>query len=136
MSKEKSPSFAHEFQLITTSQTIKILDKRLDVARQIYNACLAEALKRLALMRESKRYMQAKAAPKKIKQRNALFKQALELYQFSEYDMHGYVKNLCKGAWLSEQIDSSTASQVKILNTNLENKSKTKMNLAKKQPLP
>ena len=73
MAKDKSPSFIHEFKLKITPKEIKILDIRIDVARQIYNSCLGEALRRLDLMRASKIYARALSAPKKTKQRNELY---------------------------------------------------------------
>lgn len=112
MPKEKSPSFIHELKLITTPKAIKILDKRAEVARQIYNACLGEALTRLGLMRQSKPYSRALASPKNTPNRNTLFKQATEIYRFREYDLHGYVKILCKNTWLSQHVDSATAQAI------------------------
>jgi putative transposase len=109
MSKEKSPSFIHEFRLILAPQEIKTLNTRLDVARQIYNACLGEALRRLRLMRQSTIYTQALKTPKQTQQRTKLFNQASTQYAFREYALHSYVKTLCKGNWLSTHIDSSTA---------------------------
>jgi len=112
MAKEKSPSFIHELQLILTPKEIKNLDKRLEVARQIYNACLGEALRRLTLMRESTIYAQALKTPKQTKHRIELFNQASKQYKFREYDLHSYVKILCKRTWLSKHIDSSTAQAI------------------------
>lgn len=54
MAKKYSPSFIHELPLTPELWQKNILNHRLDTGRQIYNACLNEALKRLGLMRESK----------------------------------------------------------------------------------
>ena len=47
-------SFIHELRLKTTPHDLKDLDKRLNAARLLYNACLGEGLKRLRLVRQSK----------------------------------------------------------------------------------
>ncbi len=108
----KSPSFVHELQLVLTPKEIKILDKRLDIARQIYNACLVEVLRHLKHMRESTLYAQALKNPKQTQARTELFNQAAKEYQFREYDFHRYVKMLCKGTWLAQHIDASTAQAI------------------------
>ena len=51
-----TPSFIHELPLRTTPHDAAVLEVRLDAARNLYNACLQEALRRLDLMRESKAY--------------------------------------------------------------------------------
>jgi len=112
MSKKKTPSFVHELDIKASPEEINILNKRLEVARQIYNACLGEALKRLKLMRDSTLYQQALAMQKKTKERQAHFQEAEKFSQFREYDLHTYVKILCKDTWLSEHIDSATAQKL------------------------
>jgi hypothetical protein len=52
--RKKTPSFIAEFPLSTKPADERELSIRLDGARQIYNACLGESLRRLDLMRESK----------------------------------------------------------------------------------
>jgi len=62
--RKKTPSFIAEFPLATTRADERELSIRLDAARQIYNACLGESLRRLDLMRESKAWQAAQAMPK------------------------------------------------------------------------
>ena len=50
----KSPSFVCELPLVLAGADERVLATRFDVARQTYNACLSEALRRLGLMRESR----------------------------------------------------------------------------------
>ncbi|WP_018290407.1 hypothetical protein [Verrucomicrobium sp. 3C] len=57
--RAKTPSFIAEFPLRTTAADEVALSKRLAAARQIYNASLGEALRRLALMRQSKDWQHA-----------------------------------------------------------------------------
>ncbi len=63
MEKKTTPSFIHELSLLVSTSQERILLMRMDVARQLYNACLGESLKRLDLMRESKQYQKARIIP-------------------------------------------------------------------------
>ena len=82
--------FIHELRLKVTSGDFSVLEKRLNSAHQVYNACLGEDLKRLKLMRESKDWQAACKMPKKVKNdkgramnntaRQALFKVARPEY--------------------------------------------------------
>jgi len=51
MSKTRTPSFVLELPLRVTPTQEKRLLARLETARQVYNGCLGESLKRLALLR-------------------------------------------------------------------------------------
>lgn len=98
MPKSDSSSFIHELRMKLSPHEVSVLDTRLNIARQIYNACLGEGLKRLKLMRESKDWQYACKMPKKVKGKNGrevnnktrqkLFKRAREKYKFSEYALH------------------------------------------------
>lgn len=110
MDKDNQGVFVYEMRLKTSPYEICVLNKRLDMARKIYNACLGEALKRLQLMRESKPYQAASKL--KDKARNQAFKAARKHYRFSEYDLHEYVKFLRKDTFLAEHIDSSSAQKL------------------------
>jgi putative transposase len=61
--RKKTPSFIAEFPLPTTPADDRELSIRLDAARNIYNACLGESLRRLDLMRESKAWQAAQLMP-------------------------------------------------------------------------
>ena len=76
-----SDTFIHEIPLKTTPHDEAVLDVRLDAARNLYNACLRESLRRLDLMRESKAYRAARVLPKG-KARNAVFKTARGFHGF------------------------------------------------------
>ncbi|WP_018291372.1 hypothetical protein [Verrucomicrobium sp. 3C] len=64
--RAKTPSFIAEFPLRTTAVDEVALSKRLDAARQIYNASLGVALRRLALLRQTKEWQRACKMPKTI----------------------------------------------------------------------
>ena len=119
---DTNSTFIHELKLSTNPEQSRILATRLDVARQIYNSCLGESLKRLKMMRDSKDYQQALKQPKTINnakgksisnlQRKQLFKQAREKYDFSEYSIHKYLTKAYSNTWLSKHIDSLTAQKL------------------------
>ncbi len=81
--------FVCEIPLATTPRQESALAKRFEAARQIYNACLGEALKRLRRMRESRDWQRARAMQKsqakadlfaKLKSQHEFKKSALERY--------------------------------------------------------
>ena len=122
MVSNHNPTFIHELKLLINPEQLGILDTRLDIARQIYNACLGEALNRLKLMRDSKHYQQALKQPKTTHnskgklvanpKRKALFKQAREEYFFSEYAIHKYLTTIYSNTWLTAHVDSLTAQKL------------------------
>jgi putative transposase len=59
MSRDTTPTFAIELPLRVTAKKETTIFVRFDYARQLYNACLGEGLRRLALMRQSKVYQSA-----------------------------------------------------------------------------
>jgi len=110
MQKNKTKSFIHELKLNVSPKQLKTLAVRLDVARQVYNACLGESLKRLKLMRESKIYHEAKLA--KGKERQDKFKEAKQKYRFSEFSIHKYLTKIYSKTWLTNHLDGLTAQKV------------------------
>ena len=121
MPKSETTSFVHELRLKLTPKQASILGSRLNIARQVYNACLGEGLKRLKLMRESKDGQCACKMPKKVKNdkgrevnnkaRQELFKSVREEYEFSEYALHRYITYLRQSKYISDHIDSQTGQK-------------------------
>ncbi|GET37612.1 hypothetical protein [Microseira wollei] len=64
MARKKTPSFITEIPLIVDSKQEKELLSKLEASRQLYNACLNEAIVRMELVRNSEAF---KAAKKNIK---------------------------------------------------------------------
>ena len=64
MAKSKTPSFILELGLETNAHYEAELNKRFEVARQLYNACLSEARRRLLLLHQSKAFQKARSMPK------------------------------------------------------------------------
>lgn len=106
-----SKTFIHEMPLQTTPHDEAALDVRLDAARQLYNACLGEALRRLDLMRESKAYRAARKL-KKSKDRNELFKAAKAACAFDEYSIHAFAAKTKNACWIGDHLDINTAQKV------------------------
>ena len=121
MPQSDTGTFIHELRLTLSPHQVLVLNKRLDVVRQVYNACLGEGLKRLKLMRESKAWQAACKLPKKVKNncgretnnknRQNLFKLARDAIGFSEYALHKYTTTLRQSSCISQHIDSSTAQK-------------------------
>jgi len=87
---------------------------RLEAARQVYNACLSESLRRLALLRQSKAYQAARNLPKgprKARARNLAFRKANGAVGFREYDSHAYAKQF-NHAWTGNHLDINTIQKL------------------------
>jgi len=117
MSRAKTPSFICEVPLVVTPVQERRLLVRLDCARQVYNACLGESLKRLRLMRASQDYQSACRLPRgrknslESKARAAAFRVVKARFGFREYDLHRYAKQFGH-SWLGEHLDSVTIQKV------------------------
>ncbi len=111
MGRAKTPSFICELPLRVSPADERHLLVRLDCARMVYNACLGEALKRLAWMRESAGYQTARQLPKKTKERTAAFAVARAQFGFREYDLHAYAAQFSQ-SWLGEHLDANTVQKL------------------------
>lgn len=116
MSKSKTPTFIGEIPLSVSALDSSCLLARLEAGRQLYNACLGEAVRRVRLIQQSKLYQRAKALPKTIgKQNNSArteaFKSAWIFYDFSEYGLHGFATKI-RDSWIAEHLDADTAQKL------------------------
>lgn len=99
-----SPSFVTEVPLQVETWQAEKLQARLEVARQVYNACLGECLKRARRLRESRLYR----AAKKTRERQARqdkFRAARQRVGFEEYALHAWAKQFTH-SWIGEHLDS------------------------------
>ena len=103
--KEKTPSFVAEIPLRTTAEQERILSIRLDAARQIYNCCLGESLRRLDLMRESRDWQQARAL-KKGNQRSQLFEATRQRLGFSSVAIQKFAEQSRDACWIGRHLGS------------------------------
>ena len=83
-----------------------ILEKRLNIGRTIYNACLGEALRRYQFMKRHPDYKKA-AQLEKGSERNRLFKHLKEEYGVTKYALNRYVQPM--GQKFKENIGSQMA---------------------------
>jgi putative transposase len=95
-----------------TRKQENVLLTRLEAGRQMYNALLGEALRRLKRVRQSVWYTLAKRTPRNHKEeRKAHFQAAREAHGFSEYALSRYATKL-RQSWLGEHIDSHVAQKL------------------------
>lgn len=86
-----------------------VLTKRLEIGRQIYNACLGELYKRYRTLQQSKEYREV-CKMSKGKDRNKLFSELNKKYGLTEYSLHSFVKHMQK--YFKTNIDSLTAQKI------------------------
>ena len=107
---QKTPSFILELPLKISSKEEKELLSRLESARLIYNAVLVEAKRRVLLIRQSKVFNKAKKLPKSNEERNLLFKEAKDNFEFNEYSLHKYAGELRRN--LINNLDIQTVQKL------------------------
>jgi len=103
--KERTPSFICEIPLRVTRQQEKKLEFRFEAARQLYNALLGEAKRRLALFRQSIWYTKAKQT-KDEAERRAHFAAARTAHGFSSYALEAVADGMRRDTWLGDHLDS------------------------------
>lgn len=85
------------------------LNKRLEIARGIYNACLGEALKRIRYMKRDPAYRKTVKMPKGI-ERNQGFRSLKKQYGVEKYALNGYVQEM--GHLFKQNIGSQMAQNL------------------------
>jgi len=116
MGKSKTPTFILELALETSAHDEAVLNARFEAARQVYNACLDEALRRLNLLRQSKGFQKARKMPKTVKtkrnkERTEAFKELNATFGFSEYAIIIYATKI-RRSWINNHIDANTAQKL------------------------
>ena len=104
---KRTPSFVCEVPLRVSRAQERTLLARLEAARQVYNACLGEARRRVRLVRESRAFQHARTLPRDDPARKARFREARTQHGFSEYALHAYAQQFGH-SWLGEHLDSLT----------------------------
>jgi hypothetical protein len=110
-SPNKTLSFVCTFPLVVSAASEGVLLSRLEAARQLYNACLGEAMKRVRLIRQSKDFNQARSLKPSKPERKVLFKRARERYEFSDYAIQSYGTRI-RHSWIGTHIDAQCDSFV------------------------
>ncbi|MEM7578776.1 MAG: transposase [Cyanobacteria bacterium P01_A01_bin.80] len=106
MAKSKTPSFVTELSLKVDSKQEKELLARFQAARQLYNACLNEALVRMNLVRDFIAYQKAKKLKGgSKKERQDLFNKVREQYRFSDYGLKTFATETANHSkWISNKL--------------------------------
>ncbi|MCL4515609.1 MAG: transposase, partial [Firmicutes bacterium] len=108
---EESPSFICEIPLKVLSGQEMALLARLEAARQVYNACVGEAIRRLNLVRQSKPYRMAIGLAKGDPGRNALFAEARGKHGFKDAALQHYAVVL-RRSWIGDHLDVHTTQKL------------------------
>ena len=87
------------------------METRFEAGRQLYNALLGEATKRLALVRQSIWFALAKKSTDK-KERQAHFAAARQAHGFSAYTLEAVADEMRRTTWLGEHLDSHVAQKL------------------------
>jgi len=116
MGKSKTPTFILELAIVSSPHDEAELNARFEAARQLYNACLDEAKRRLDLLRQSNEFQHARRMPKTVKgKRNKgrflAFKELNAKFGFSEYSIIIYATTI-RNSWISNHIDLNTAQKL------------------------
>jgi transposase len=106
-----TPAFVFSLPLVVSPASEGVLLARLEAARQMYNALLGEAMRRVRLIRQSKDFNRARSLKPNNPERKVLFKRARERYNFSEYALHSYSTSL-RHSWIGDHLDSNTAQKL------------------------
>ncbi|MCY0899732.1 MAG: transposase [Firmicutes bacterium] len=109
--KEHTPSFVCEVPLRVTRRQEHILEARFEAGRQMYNALLDEARKRLSLVRQSIWYTKAKKSTNKD-ERQAHFAAARHAHGFSAYALEAVADEMRRTTWLGDHLDSHVAQKL------------------------
>ncbi len=95
-----------------------VLAVRFEAGRQLYNAVLGEALRRLDLMKQSKAWRITRRMPKgapqsaEQKTRSAAFAVLAETLGFTDYDLQSYATHCKNACWIGEHLDAHTTQKV------------------------
>ncbi len=111
MPRATTKSFIHELPLQTTPHDRAVLNVRLDAAKNLYNACLQETLRRADLMKEAKAYQAARSLPRG-KERTAAFSLCKTTHAFSEYALHAEAAKIAQACWIGDHLDSLTIQKI------------------------
>jgi len=116
MGKSKTSTFILELAIVSSPHDETELNARFEASRQLYNACLDEAKRRLDLLCQSNEFQHARRMPKTVKGkrnkgRTEAFKELNAKFGFSEYSIIIYATTI-RNSWINNHIDSNTAQKL------------------------
>lgn len=106
-----TPTYILELPLVVQPPDERILLARFEAGRRLYNAVLDEALKRLALMRQSKAWQAARSMPQG-KARTKAFAHSNTRFGFSEYALHAVATQHKNAAGFSERLGAHETQKI------------------------
>lgn len=107
----ETPSFVCEVPLRVSPGQEKVLLTRLEAARQLYNACLGEAMKRVRLVRQSRLWQKACKSPEKAL-RTTYTREACSKYGFTDAALQHYAVEIRRSCWIGEHLDVHVAQKL------------------------
>ena len=116
--KEKQPTFVLELPLVANPHESRVLAVRFEAGRQLYNAVLGEALRRLGLMKQSRAWQSARKMPKgtpgspEQKARAAGFSLVSKTIGFTDYDLQAYATQCKNACWIGDHLDAHTTQKI------------------------
>jgi hypothetical protein len=109
LARAKSPSYVLTLKLKTELWQEHILEKRFEIGRKIYNACLREILKRYQKLKHDTEYRKL-MQQEKSKERNKQFHELCKQYGLHEYPMHAFVQPMQQH--FRRNLDSFTCQKI------------------------
>lgn len=118
MARKKTPSFVLELPLVVNAHEARVLSVRFEAGRQLYNAVLGEALRRLDLMKQSRAWAAARRMPSgapgspERKARAGEFALIAQTLGFTDYDLQAYATRCKNACWIGEHLDAGTTQKL------------------------
>lgn len=118
MPRKSGPSFILELPLVVNPHESKVLSVRFEAGRQLYNAVLGEALRRLDLMKESQYWAFARkmpsGAPKSPvqKERAWFFSWVAFRANFTDASLQSFATQCKNACWISDHLDAHTTQKI------------------------
>ena len=116
--KKKKPMFILELPLKVGSRESHLLSVRFEAGRQLYNAVLGEALRRMDLMRDSCYWACARKMPAgetgspEREERSWFFSWVATRQGFTDADMQSYATKCKNGCWIGDHLDAHTTQKI------------------------
>ncbi|WP_297374345.1 hypothetical protein [Acidiferrobacter sp.] len=116
--KEKKPAFVLELPLVANPHESRVLAVRFEAGRQLYNAVLGEALRRLDRMKQSRSWQATRKMPKgelgspEQKARAAEFSLITKTIGFTDYDLQAYATQCKNACWIGDHLDAHTTQKI------------------------
>src|ERR1035437_1469356 len=110
MKRSSTPTVLTAIPLLVTPKQVKILNVRIDIKRQIKNACIGEFRKRLKRLRSHPDFQKAILMPKG-EERTKTFKEVEEKTGFTLNAMNRFTTEYTQ-SWMHQHIDSVLAQRI------------------------